>query len=528
MRSRTAVGRGRRIAGAALLIMLGNLASRILGLVREQVIAGLFATSWATDAFVAASTLPTLIYDMMVGGMISAALVPVFSELAERDREELRRVGGTVLTLAALGLAGVILLLEGGADLLLRILAPGLPPEIRPLALTMVRWILPAAWLMGLSGVATALNYARHRYAPPAFSTAAYNAGIVAGTLLLAPVLGPRALVVGVLLGAAGQLGLQFLGLRDGRFRPALAWRHPALQRILVLYAPVAVSLVVSGAGVLLDRNLATRVGEGTLAAMRFATTLVQLPLGLVVAAVSFAILPTLSRLDARGEEAAYRETLGAGLRAVLALIVPAAVGLWVLAEPTVALLFQRGAFGAASTALTATALRWYLPGLIAAALDQPLIFAFYARKDTLRPVLVGIAAVGVYAAVALGTVGRLGMRGLVLADTCKQIFHAGTMLLLLARRDRGLAGYDLGNAALKVGAAALAMGGALRILWPRLPAVWVQGPALLGTLPATVALAGIGYLAAVTALGVQEPRRIWDRIRERLGSPPPPSEGGT
>src|SRR5215208_6109169 len=175
----------RRIAVAALLIAVGNIASRVLGLLRESVIAGTFGRGVEVDIFTAASTIPTTLYDLLVNGAISAALVPVFSEYAEGDEREFWRVASTVINLALLVVGAVTALLVWQAPLAVTVLAGGFRDTIRDQATTMVRLLLPAVLFMALSGLITALLYARQRFLLPAFTTSAFTGGIIFGALLL-------------------------------------------------------------------------------------------------------------------------------------------------------------------------------------------------------------------------------------------------------------------------------------------------------------------------------------------------------
>jgi putative peptidoglycan lipid II flippase len=233
----------RRIAIAATLIAVGNIASRVLGLLRESVIAGTFGRGSAVDVFTAASTIPTTLYDLLINGAISAALVPVFSEYAEGDQQEFWRVASTVINLALLVVAAVAALLIWQAPLAVTVLAGGFENEIREQATRMVRFLLPSVIFMALSGLITALLYARQRFLLPAFTASAFNAGIIAAALLLTPALGPFSLVAGVLLGAVLQVLLQLPGLRGMSYQLALDLRHPGVRRILTLYAPVAMGI---------------------------------------------------------------------------------------------------------------------------------------------------------------------------------------------------------------------------------------------------------------------------------------------
>jgi len=365
-----------------------------------------------------------------------------------------------VINLALLVMTAVVALLVWLAPLVIGVLAGGFHENIRDQATQMVRLLLPAAIFMGLSGLITALLYARQRFLLPAFTASAYNLGIILGAALLTPLLGPLSLVAGVLVGALLQVILQLPGLRGMVYRPVLDLRHPGVRRILTLYAPVAVGISFSIAGTVLDRNLASGLGEAAISIQRFATTLIQFPLGLVAAAVSFAVLPTLSRQASAGDDDAFRATLAMGMKVVLLLVLPAAAGLAALASPITAAIFQRGQFDTSDTAATARALLFYLPGLPAAALDQMLLFAFYAHKRTLTPNLVQGAAVGIYAVTALALLGAgLGLSALILGNSAQWIGHA-LILLLLSRRLVNLRGLRLGEAFWKSALASLVMAG--------------------------------------------------------------------
>lgn len=454
-------GIARRVAIAALLIAVGNIASRILGVVREAVIAAQFGRGTAVATFTASATVPTILYDLLINGAISAALVPVFSEYADGDEQVFWHVASSVINLALIVLASITALLIWQAPLAIGVLAGGFQDEIRDQATLMVRLLLPAVIFMGLSGLITALLYARQRFLLPAFTVSIYNLGIILGAVLLSRSLGPLSLVAGVLIGAVLQVSLQLPGLRGMRYRAVLDLRHPGVRRILKLYAPVALGIGFSIVGIVLDRNLASRLEASAIPTMRYATTLIQFPLGLVAAAVSFAILPTLSRQASAHDDLAFRTTLAMGMKVVLLLVLPATAGLAALATPITALIFQRGAaFQATDTAETARALLFYLPGLPAAALDQMLLFAFYAHQRTLTPNLVQGAAVGVYAVTAFTLLGltHLGVFGLIVGNSAQWISHA-LLLLLLSRTLLSLSGLRLGEALVKSLGASVILG---------------------------------------------------------------------
>ena len=508
------------IARAASIIALGNIASRVLGLVREQLIAYLFGATGLVSAFGIANKVPKMIYELLVGGMLSAALVPVFSQVAEqKGRPALWALFSRILSLIATVLAVLVLLLEILAPQVAWLLGGGFSPELQMALAQMLRLITPAMFFFGLSGVITGLLYTLKRFTYPAFGAAVFNLGIIIAAPLLAGRFNAYSLAIGVFLGSLFQLLILVPDLRGVRFRFQLNLSDPSLRRILVLYLPIALGLVVSNIQVAIDQRLASSTGESSIAWMDRATTLVQLPHGMVAVAISLAVLPSLSRLSAAGNQEGFRRTLGLGLRLVLVLIVPATLGLAVLAEPVVALLFEHGKFTAYDTYWTAWALRLYLVGLVFASIDWPLNYAFYAQQDTLSPALVGVLSVGVYIVVALSLIQPLGMLGLVLADSAKHLSHAMTMLVLTWRRMGRLSDLRLGQTTVKILIAALVMAG-LIVVTMAATGRFVHTEGLLGEAVVVIVPAGVGamaYLGLVSLFRIEEVDLLRSLLRKRL-----------
>jgi putative peptidoglycan lipid II flippase len=461
-------GEGKEIARAAVVLALGNVSSRVLGLVRETVISHLFGATGMVSAFRVASIVPTMVYDLLIGGMISAALVPVFTDYTTPSkREELWRLASALFSLVAIAFSVIVLLLEWAAPAVSWVLGGGFDVELLAQTTILTRLAVPSVLFLGLSGASAGLLYADKRFIYPAFGASVFNLGITVGALFLGERFGVASLSLGVLLGSILQVAIQLPGLRELRPSFRLDLAHPGLRRMGRLYLPVALGLIVSQLGIAIDRNLASRTGDQSIAWMQNATTLIQFPLGLVAVAVSTAILPSLSRLASSAELMLFRRALGMGLRIVMLLIVPASIGLFVLATPIIALVFEHGAFEPYDTLRTSQALRVYLIGLPFAALEQPLIFAFYARKDTKTPVLVGVLGVVVYVVAALLLIVPLGMLGLVLANSIQLTSHALLMLYLAHRRFDALRNQALGRTALKVAVASLVIGA---VVWAGMP----------------------------------------------------------
>ncbi len=421
---------GRRIAIAALLIAGGNILSRLLGFVREPVIAALFGVGGTVDALEIATRIPQFMHELVIGGAVSGALIPVFSQLAGDD-QALRRTFSTVIAtvIAIAGLATAILVIL--AEPLVDLAAIGLPPETRELAVTLTRITLPSLLFLGISAVTTARLYARDRYAFPAFSTASLNGTLIVFALALTPIVGPPGVALGYLAGAGVHLLVQLPALVRDRAGLSLPdWLGDSqFHQILRLYAPIAAGVVVAQVLVVVDANLASRTGEGSLATMRFATRLQQFPIGLVATALSLAYLPTLARtapdsIRQLASAVEFRRHLALAAKLSTLLIVPITVVMTVLSTPVIRAVYERGAFDAADTSTTGPALLIYAIQLPLTVLDQLFIVAFYAMRNTITPVAVGIVGGGVYLATALSLVEPLGMLGLVTANTVQNSFH--------------------------------------------------------------------------------------------------------
>lgn len=514
---------GRRgIARDATIISIANVTSRVLGLVRETIFANQFGASVAFSAFGAALVIPKMIQDMLMGGLLSSALVPVFSDKAD-DTTELWGAVSVVLGIATVLVTLVALLAELLAPALAGILVSGFDAEGQALATQLIRMMAPAVLFMSITGVLTGLLYALKRFTFAAFGAAVYNLGLIIGAVILARFFeGPAriyGLGLGVVLGAAGQVLLLLPDLRDQKIGFSIDWHHPVLRRIARLYLPIALGFIVSNVGVIIDRSLASTTGGESISWMNYATTLIQLPLGLVATAISLAVLPSLSKLASDEKYADYRRTLYTGVRMVLVLIIPATIGLYVLADPIVTLLFERGEFTSFDTLWTSQALRVYLIGLTFAAIDQVLVFGYYARQNTITPALVGVAAVGIYLSIALPLVRIWGMLALVLANSIQWLGHAGIMLFLTQRSVGGLRRGGVAVTAVKALIASVIMGGAtfltLQLLQPQLSPDFV-GDALLVLVPAGIGFAV--YVLMSVILKMDEAWGVVTMVRARLG----------
>jgi putative peptidoglycan lipid II flippase len=501
----------RQIAQAAGLVMALFVASRILGLVREVVIARQFGTSADMDAYLAAFRLPDLLFQIVAGGALGSAFIPTLASYLERDDLP----GGWRLTSAVIN--WVLLILSGLAvlaavaapTLVAKVIAPGFSPPQQALCAQLMRLMLISTILFGVSGIVMGALNARQHFLFPALAPVIYNLAIIASALGLGPWLGVRGLAFGVVVGALGHLAIQLPELaRQGMaYHPALDPADPGVREVARLMGPRALGLAAVQLNFLVNTILASGLAPGSLVALNYAFLLMLLPEGVFAQAVATAAFPTFSELVARGATSDMRRTFAGTLRAVLYLTIPAAVGLIALRQPLVALLLQRGAFTEASTTAVAWALLFYALGLVAHAAVEILARAFYALHDTKTPVAVGVAAMLSNIALSLLLIrlfqvpGWAPHGGLALANSIATTGEMAALLLILRGRLEGLEGQRLAASLGRMALGAAIMGCALALLaaWGGRLGVWIIGGG-------GILLGGAVYLGITWALGAEEP----------------------
>lgn len=441
-----------RIAQAASLVMVLFVASRIFGLLREMVIGARFGASADLDAYLAAFRLPDLLFTLVAGGALASAFIPTFSErLAHNDEAGAWALASKVVNLLLLVLI-LLAILAGLAawPIVSRIIAPGFPPAQQALTVSLMRWMLISTVIFGLSGLVMGILNSYQHFLLPALAPVLYNAAIIAAAWWLAPHWGVRALVVGVVAGALLHLLVQVPGLlRFGlRWQPSLSLADAGVREVLRLMAPRVLGLAVVQINFMVNVFLASHLVAGSISALNYAWLIMLLPQGIFAQAIATAAFPTFAHQAAKKEHRQMQTTLGSILAMLLFLTVPAAVLLFLLRVPLIGTLLQRGAFDAHDTALTAAALRFYALGLVGHSVVEVVARVFYALKDTLTPVLVGVAAMSANIVLSLWWVGRLGHSGLALANSVATLAEMAVLLWLLRGRlggwDERAVGYSL------------------------------------------------------------------------------------
>ena len=507
--------------------------SRVLGVVREQVLAAYFGAGNAMDAFNVAFRIPNLVRDLFAEGAMSAAFVPTFTrKLTNEGRESAWRLGNNVIT--ALLVITTVLVVLGivFAEPLVRLFAGDYADVPGKLELTvfLTRIMLPFLTLVALAAAFMGMLNALHRFFIPALSPAMFNVGTIVCAVVLVPVM-PRwglpeisAVAIGAVVGGFLQTATQWPALaREGfRYRPQLDINDEGLRRVLVLMGPGTIGLAATQVNVFVNTVLATGAGTGAVSWLNYAFRLMYLPIGLFGVSIATAAVPAVSRHAATDDRAGIRRTVADALSLMLMLNVPATIGLIALSAPVIRVIFERRAFTPDDTAATAAALQFYAIGLVGYSVVRIASPTFYALNESRTPVKVSIAAVLVNAALNIALVQVMGYRGLALGTSIAALVNAATLLVLLRRRLDGLEERRVLISFGKITIASLVMGAAALVI-DRYSIVWLPGTALVPQLLRLAAAIGIAVAvlaAAAHVLHIDEFRRginlVTSRFRRR------------
>lgn len=502
-----AAGERAQLLRSAGLISALTMLSRVLGLVREQAFAALLGAGPFADAFQIAFRIPNLLRDLFAEGALSAAFVPTYTRLLARDgRAAAFHFASRMLTLLNVALGGLVLLGLAAAPQLVAALAPGYEnvPGKTEITILLTRVMIPFLPLISVAAVAMGMLNAEQRYGPPALAPALFNVVAIVWALgLWALGYGPREVAlgwsVGTLLGGLAQFLGQVPGLwRLGyRYRPEWRPRDPDVLAVLRLMGPATLGLAAVQVNIFLSSRFASH-DPGAVSWLNYAFRILYLPIGVFGVAAGTIAATGLARRAAAGDTAGLGETLRHSLRLVAFLTVPSMVGLMVLAQPIVRLLYQRGKFTDADTVGTATALALYSLGLVAYSGVKVLAPAFYALGRPRVPLLGSVLAVVTNLAVMLALHGRIGFRAVALGTALGSLLNALLLLAVLERRLQVVRGHGLGGALARMAAGAALMAPAC--WWA---ARWLEELAGTGGLSAQALTALVPVLVGVIIYGV-------------------------
>jgi putative peptidoglycan lipid II flippase len=499
-----------RLARSAGLISIATLASRILGVARESVLASYFGASAAMDAYNVAFRIPNILRDLFAEGAMTAAFVPAFTRtIQERGREHAWRLGNLVIN-ALLVITGVIAVIGIiFAAPITGMIAPKFADVAGKLELTtlLTQVMLPFLTTVAVAVAMMGMLNSLHRFFIPSLSPAMFNVATILCAVLLVPVMPLlgwppiMAIAIGTLLGGLGQMVIQWPVLRrEGfRYRPILDFKDPELRQILRMMGPGTLGVAAVNINVLVNTYLAA-AQPGAVSWLGYAFRLMYLPIGLFGVSIATAVLPDFSRHAAAGDVAAIRRGVSSAVRLMLMLNMPAMIGLIVLAEPIVALLYQRGHFTDADTRATAAALCFYAPGLIGYSIVRIASPTFYSLGNSRTPVIVSVASVAVNLSLNIVLFQVMGFRGLALGTAIAALFNASTLLWLLRRRLNGLDGGRVALAFVKIAAASIVMGVVAAVVARQLDALMPGSGELLRAARVALTIAAALVTLAVSA----------------------------
>jgi putative peptidoglycan lipid II flippase len=442
---------GARLARSAGLTGAATLASRILGLARDQVLAAMFGAGNDMDAFIVAFRIPNLVRDLFAEGAMSAAFVPTFTRhLTRHGKPDAWRLGNNVVNalllitgiavLAGIVFARPIVTMYAGSF-------AAVPGKLE-LTIRLTRIMLPFLAMVAVAAAMMGMLNSLHHYFVPALAPAMFNVATIACAFALVPLMHaiglPRitAIAIAALVGGAGQVALQWRPLRREGFsyRPFLNWQDPGLRQVLLLMGPGTIGLAATQVNIFVNTLLATSQGTGAVSWLTYAFRLMYLPIGLFGVSIGTAVLPAVSRHAAIDDVDGVRATVSRGIAMMLMLNIPATFGLLALATPIVRLLFERGHFLPSDTMQTAAALRFYALGLVGYSTVRIASPTFYALRRSRVPVAVSVCTIVVNVALSVWLVRAMGFRGLALGTSIAALANG---LLLAGLLHRALDGID-------------------------------------------------------------------------------------
>ena len=513
----------KKIGIASVVMMTSVLLSRVIGLLREMVIAYMAGAGKEVDAYQIAFIIPEILNHAVATGFLSVTFIPIFTRhLVHRNEEEGWRVFSVVVCVFGSLAAVLVALSTVFAPQLVSWAAPGLEDAgTRLAAERMTRIILPAQLFFFVGGLLMAVQFARERFFLPALAPLVYNLGIIAGGLLLGPWLGIEGFAWGVLAGAfAGNLLLQWGGVRRAglRFRLSWDWRHPDIKEYVRLTLPLMVGLTMTFSTEFFFRFFGSYLPAGSIAVLNFSLRVMLILVGIFGQAVGTASFPYMARLAAESNLSDLNHLLNRTVR-YLALVIPVSVLFMVLSPEVVRILFERGRFGSHATQLTADVLVWFLAGAFAFASYTVVVRGYFAVRNTLFPAVFGTAAVLI--SIPLYPLGMMlmGVEGVALAGSFSGTIQVIALFYLWGRRSGHTGQGEVCRFYLKIGLLSLILApllaGLRRLLLEMLDATSISGSLAVSALVGS-AFVGLMLLAGY-GLKISEITDFSDRVVQKL-----------
>lgn len=517
---------------AAGIVGIAVLCSRILGLLREAVFASLFGAGRSLDVFLVAFRTPNLLRDLFAEGALSMAFVTVFSKKIEKEGDESAwRLGCKVATLTAVFMSIVTVIGILAAPWIIWFFAPGFDAEKAAMTVLLARIMYPFILLVSLAALVMGMLNAKHVFGMPAMASSFFNLGSIIGGALFGwwidPEFGQRAtigLAIGTLIGGFLQLVVQFPSLwKVGfRYRPDFRWNDEGVKQVLRLMGPAVVAASAVQVNVVVNQMFASHLQEGAISWLQIAFRLMQLPLGIFGVAIATVTLPMISKSVAAGKPEEFRSILASGIRLAFLLTIPAAVGLAVLADPIISVIYERGAFNRNMTLMTAQALQFYALGLVAYSGLKVLIPAFYALDRRKTPMMISFVAIGInllanwFFTFHLG----LGHRGLALSTGIVAVINFVILYELMRRAAGGLETNMLWKGMLKMALSSGVLLGVCLFGKMYLLSGWEQMGFVESVIRlfSVIGVAAAGFFVTAELVKIPEMQEVTKLVKKKLG----------
>jgi putative peptidoglycan lipid II flippase len=527
----------RRIARSTLTVMIAFGIAKVISLAQTVIIANVFGISAEWDAFVTANRLPEQIFNLIAGGVLSFAFIPVFTGLlADHKREQAWRLASHVINTVFLVTFSLSLLTFIFAPwLVANVVAPGFDAATQAQTADLMRILLVSTLIFSVSGIMMGILQSHNLFLLPALAPILFDIGILIGVIFLIEPFGVYGIAIGAVLGAALHLSIQVPGLL--RVRPRwtieLGWNDPALRHIIRLMIPRMIDLGLFSLMTIVTSNIASRLGTGAISALDWGWRIMQIPQTLIGTAMGTVIFPTLAALSAVGNLDGKRDAFSGALRFILIATIPSAIGLIVVGRPLISLL-ERGAFDSSDSALVYSTLQFFALGIVVHSILEVVARSFYADKDTITPLwaAAGGALINFVVAYFLSgvtqidstnadaVVGNVG--ALALGNTLGVTFEVIFLMWILRRRWQGLTETELGRTTLKTLAASLAM--ALAVIF--IETIWSaagldgRGTAMtIAQISAQVLVGGAVFVGVALLLKMDELKVLLSLILRRQQS---------
>lgn len=543
----SAENRNRSVVRSTIIVMIAFGVAKILSLAQVVLIANVFGVSAEWDAFVTANRLPEQIFNLLAGGVLAFAFIPIFSGiLARGNLDKAWRTASHVVNMVFILTFLISLVVFIAAPwLVANVVAPGFDIANQQQTVELMRILLFSTLIFSVSGIIVGILQSHNHFLLPALAPIMFDVGLLFGAAFLVDSFGVRGIAYGAVIGALLHLGIQIPGLIHFRARwtRELGLKDPELRRIGRLMLPRMADLLLFTFAGIVTTNIVSRLGTGAASALDWGWRLMQIPQTLIGSAMATVIFPTLAALSEIGDESGKRESLSGAVRFILIATIPSAIGLIFVGQPIISLL-ERGAFDTSASAMVYSTLRFFALGIIVHSVLEVVTRGFYADKDTLTPLWTSLGGTIIYTilAVTLTNVNAVeansfqnfiarqipslpiqtisgNVGGLALANTLAYSFEVITLLIILRRRWHGIQENTLARTAIKTLAASLVMALAIVIvngLWASLGLSQRGLPFTIAQIVVEISVGGAVFLAIAALLRMSELHTLLTLILRR------------